>query len=80
MDTQLLHHLPAEQARCRELLRHYVTIGSTGAFATALIEQSLKRADRAVIEGDESDIRRALVELRRLTAISALPARESLAA
>ncbi len=64
MNTQLLHCLPAEQARCRELVRKYVSIGSTGAFASALIEASLKRADRAVIDGDESDIRRALAELQ----------------
>lgn len=64
MNTQLLHRLPAEQARCRELVRKYVAIGSTGAFASALIEASLRRADRAVIDGDESDIRRALEELQ----------------
>jgi hypothetical protein len=65
MNTQLLHALPTEQARCRELVRKYVAIGSAGAFGAALIEQSLKRADRAVIDGDESDIQRALAELRR---------------
>lgn len=64
MNTQLLHRLPAEQARCRELVRKYVAIGSTGAFASALIEASLRRADRAVIDGDESDIRNALEELQ----------------
>ena len=64
MNTQLLHRLPVEQARCRELVRKYVSIGSAGAFASALIEASLKRADRAVIDGDESDIRRALSELQ----------------
>lgn len=63
-NTQLLHALPTEQARCRELVRKYTSIGSTGAFGAALIEQSLKRADRAVIDGDENDIRRALAELR----------------
>lgn len=64
MNTQLLHAIPAEQARCRELVRKYTAIGSAGAFGAALIEQSLKRADRAVIDGDESDIRGALDELR----------------
>jgi len=64
MNTQLLHSLPAEQARCRELVRKYVAIGSAGAFGAALIEQSLKRADRAVIDGDENDIRCALDELK----------------
>jgi hypothetical protein len=65
MNTQLLHALPGEQARCRELVRKYVSIGSAGAFASALIEASLRRADRAVIDGNESDIRRALAELQR---------------
>jgi hypothetical protein len=64
MNTQLLYRLPAEQARCRELVRKYVSIGSAGAFASALIEASLRRADRAVIDGDESDISRALAELQ----------------
>jgi hypothetical protein len=64
MNTQLLHALPTEQARCRELVRKYVAIGSAGAFGAALIEASLKRADRAVIEGDERDIERALDELQ----------------
>jgi hypothetical protein len=64
MNTHLLHALPTEQARCRELVRKYVAIGSAGAFGAALIEASLKRADRAVIEGDENDIRRALDELQ----------------
>ncbi|MCW5667208.1 MAG: hypothetical protein KIT35_25505 [Piscinibacter sp.] len=64
LNTQLLHALPAEQARCRELVRKYVAIGSAGAFASALIEASLRRADRAVIDGDEQDIRRALEELQ----------------
>ena len=64
MNTHLLHALPAEQARCRELVRKYVAIGSAGAFAGALIEHSLRRADRAVIEGNESDIRGALAELQ----------------
>lgn len=64
LNTQLLHALPNEQARCRELVRRYTAIGSAGAFGAALIEQSLKRADRAVIDGDEDDIVRALAELR----------------
>lgn len=75
MNTQLLHSLPAEQARCRELVRKYVAIGSTGAFGAALIEQSLKRADRAVIDGDENDIRRALAELKAYEAEHRSPMR-----
>ncbi len=75
LNTQLLHSLPAEQARCRELVRRYVAIGSAGAFASALIEASLRRADRAVIDGDEEDIRSALVELQRYESAQREPLR-----
>jgi hypothetical protein len=63
-NTQLLHELPTEQARCRELVRRYAGLGSAGAFGAALIEDSLRRADRAVIGGTEADIRKSLAELR----------------
>jgi hypothetical protein len=43
--------LPAEQARVRELLAEYKAIPQ-GAFVATLIEQSLKKADEAVISGD----------------------------
>jgi len=41
-----------EQARCRELLGIYREIGHAGAFAAAMLELSLKRADEAVMSGD----------------------------
>jgi hypothetical protein len=63
-NTQLLHDLPAEQSRCRELVRRYTVLGSAGAFGAALIEDSLRRADRALIGGTEADICRSLAELR----------------
>jgi hypothetical protein len=64
MDTQLLARLPVEQARCRELARQYSALGSIGCFAAAMIEDALQRADRAIIDGDEMAIRRALHELQ----------------
>lgn len=64
MDTRLLSQLPGEQARCREIARHYEALGSIGCFAAALIEQALRRADRAIIEGGEDDIRAALQDLQ----------------
>ena len=66
MDPLLLHLLPTEQARCREIARDYTTLGSIGCFAAALIEQTLKRADRAIIEGGEDAIRSVLRELQAL--------------
>ena len=66
MDTRLLTLLPTEQARCREIERHYAAMGSIGCFAAALIEQALRRADRAIIEGGEDAIRSVLRELQAL--------------
>ncbi len=64
MNTQLLARLPVEQARCRELARQFSAMGSIGCFAAAMIEDALQRADRAIIEGDESAVRRSLDELQ----------------
>lgn len=44
--------LPKEQARCRELLSFYESIGVAGAFGAALIRHSLKKADEAIMNGD----------------------------
>lgn len=43
---------PLEQARCRELLVIYRSIGPAGMFGAALIEDCLRRADQAVITND----------------------------
>jgi hypothetical protein len=77
MDTRLLTLLPTEQARCREIARHYTAMGSIGCFAAALIEQALQRADRAIIEGGESTIRNVLLELQALDMTRQAPARLS---
>ena len=44
--------LPKEQARVREILVCYKEIGAPGAFGAAMIEQSLRNADLAMISGD----------------------------
>jgi hypothetical protein len=64
MDSRLLTLLPTEQARCREIARHYSAMGSIGCFAAAMIEQTLQRADRAIIEGGEDTIRNVLRDLQ----------------
>lgn len=63
MNTELLCRLPLEQARCRELVRQFQAMGSIGHFAAALVESALRRADRAIIDGDEAAVREALTEL-----------------
>lgn len=56
--------LPQEQARCRELLVEYKKIGPGGMFASALIEDALKRTDQAVIQGDLPAMIRCYMELK----------------
>lgn len=63
MNTELLCRVPLEQARCRERVRQLQALGSIGHFAAALIEAALRRADRAIIEGDEAAVRASLAEL-----------------
>jgi hypothetical protein len=63
MNTELLCRLPLEQARCRELVRQFQAMGSIGHFAAALVEAALRRADRAIIDGDEAAVREALTDL-----------------
>lgn len=43
---------PEEQARVRKVLGHYKEIGPAGAFGAAMIEDVLRRADKAAIEQD----------------------------
>lgn len=73
MDTQLLTRLPLEQARCRELARQFGAMGSIGCFAAALIEEALRRADRAIIDGHEDGVRRALQELQAFGSATQAP-------
>lgn len=44
--------LPKEQARVREVLATFKEIGPAGAIGAFLIEQSLQKADKAVMSGD----------------------------
>ena len=55
---------PIEQARVRELLLDYKSIGPAGAFGALMIEQTLQRADRAAISGDIVEILRSFEELK----------------
>jgi hypothetical protein len=64
MDTRILIHLTTEQARCREVARHYVAMGSIGCFAAALLEALQRRTDQAIIHGNEAELRGCLLELQ----------------
>lgn len=60
----LAEMLPIEQARVRELLVAYKQIGPAGAFGALMLEQSLQRADKAVMSGDVVAMLRAYEDLR----------------
>lgn len=60
--------LPKEQARVREVLGIYKSIGPAGTFAAMLIEQDLQAADRAVISGDLVSMLRAYEKLKSIEA------------
>ena len=48
--------LPKQQARVRELIGHYKAIGTPGVIGAAILEQVLKRADKAVISGNVEEM------------------------
>jgi hypothetical protein len=52
VNNTLADKLPEEMARVREVLGHYKEIGPAGMFGAAMIEQSLRAADKAVMSGD----------------------------
>jgi hypothetical protein len=60
MDTNLLVLLSTEQARCREVTRHYAAMGSIGCFAAAMLDELQRRSDNAIIGGCEAEIRACL--------------------
>ena len=67
MSTEsLAEALPKEQARVREVLGHYRDIGPAGIFGAAMIELSLKKADRAVMSGDVIAMIQAYEELKEI--------------
>lgn len=64
MSTTLGDALPAEMARVRKLQQIYAEIGPEGTFARMLMEHSLRRADKAVMEGDVVAMIACLEDLR----------------
>jgi len=56
--------LPKEQARVREVLGVYKALGPAGRFGAIMIEQSLQKADKAVMSGDLAEMIRAYQDLK----------------
>lgn len=59
---------PQEQARMRVLLGYGKEIGPAGAFYCAVIEDVLRRADKAAIEQDLPAMIRIYEEMRKIEA------------
>lgn len=64
MMSTLADALPREQARCRELLGVYRSIGVPGALGAAMIEASLREAEAAVMSGDVVRVIKAYEDLK----------------
>lgn len=58
--------LPKELARVRKVLGYYKEIGLAGAFGAAMIEAELRRADKAMIEGDVVEMIRCFKALQEI--------------
>lgn len=44
--------LPAQQARCRNILEAAISIGAPGNFLAAMLRIDLRKAEEAVMSGD----------------------------
>lgn len=64
--TTLGEDFPREQARVREVLGHYREIGPVGTFGAMMIEDVLRRADVAAIEGDTVAMMRVYQEMKEI--------------
>jgi hypothetical protein len=62
--TTLGDELPRQQGRVRELIGIYREIGPAGQFAIAMMEDALRRADKAVMEQDIVAMVRVCKELQ----------------
>jgi len=65
--ASLAEQLPAEQARVRELVKEYRSIGPAGEPAARMMEQDLARAETAAASGDVIAMLRAYTALQGWT-------------
>ena len=66
MSKSLAEALPAEMARVRTVLGHYLEIGPVGQFGASFIERDLQAADKAVMSGDVVEMLRAYEALKQI--------------
>ena len=64
--SSLGEEYPKEQARCREVLAQYKSIGAPGIFGSIMIEDVLRRADVAAVEGDTVAMIRLYKEMKEI--------------
>lgn len=62
--TSLADAFPGEQARVRELIGIYRSLGPVGSFGAVMLEQVLRRADAAAASGDVVEMLRSYEELK----------------
>lgn len=62
--TTLGDQLPREMDRVRKVLGHYKEIGREGAFGAAMIEHSLREAEKAMASKDVVAMLRVYQDLR----------------
>lgn len=62
--TSLADEYPKEQARVRKVLGYYKDIGPAGAFGATMIEDLLRRADKASAEQDTVEMIRCFKEMQ----------------
>lgn len=64
MTTETLgDKLPREIERVRDCIRVYDSIGPAGAFASAMLQDAVKRAERAMLNCDVVEMIRSYKEL-----------------
>jgi hypothetical protein len=64
--NSLREEFPRQQARLQTILGQYREIGPGGAFGAAMIEDMLRRADKAASEGDVVEMIRVLKEMQEI--------------
>jgi hypothetical protein len=62
--VNLIEGIQAEQARVRELLTLYETIGPSGMFGAMMLKQAIQHGDKSIASGDVVAMLAAHVELK----------------